>query len=223
MSLINQALRKAQRDRAPKKMPTSDEGADAPAAPVQTSPSHKKQQRITIILLTLVALLIGLVSGLSVVFFNNDTIQSPPVDLTQAAAPDEPDTHAATTPITQKQTPETHSTESADSTPSPIELIAELRKASELTKKAAAPEAASQAPTAKSAKKEIEDAIYNWLHEAKITAVRLSNSGNKMTIDGLVFSEGDTVNYQLGLKCVIIQQTRVLFIDRNGQKYVKLR
>ena len=52
--------------------------------------------------------------------------------------------------------------------------------------------------------------------------MRLADDGNsKVILNNDVYGIGDTVNYSLGLSILIIQEKRVLFVDRNDKKYVK--
>lgn len=215
MSLINQALRKAQRDRNPSRMPQPEASNSTPGfnAPAQSG----MKPELIIGLIALVAVLVGLVAGLSVVVLNKDSNTAAPVQLTTAPAP------ATSAPVTTAiaQTQSVPAPTLALAKPSPSELIAELREASDAAQKAAAAATAQKAKEAAKAAAEPSEAIYKWLREAKIMAVRVSSSGNKIILNGQTYAQGDIVNYELGLRCVIIQEGRVLFMDRNDKKYMK--
>ena len=48
-----------------------------------------------------------------------------------------------------------------------------------------------------------------------------TGSRSKVILNNKAYSVGDTVNLRLGLKILIIQEKRLLFIDANGKKYMK--
>jgi uncharacterized membrane protein len=179
-------------------------------------------------LIALVALLIGLVAGLSIVLLNDKA--SPSAESTHmiaARAPTAPPPEQAialTDQITLAPILQLATVPAAATTPkpSPTALVAELREASEASQKAAAEAAAIKEEAAKKAAAAPSEAIYTWLKAAKITAVRLSESGNKMTLNGRTYTQGDTINYEMGIRCVIIQEKRILFMDQNDKKYMKM-
>lgn len=199
-------------------MPQSEAGNGTPAfaAPAQQG----MKPGLIIGLIALVAVLIGLVTGLSVVLLNQDDTAAAPVQLAATAAP-APTAPVAAAPLATAIPQVQSAPAPAIANPSPSELIAELREASEAAQKAAAEATAQKAAEATKAAAEPSEAIYQWLRESKIMAVRVSSSGNKIILNGQTYAQGDIVNYELGLRCVIIQEGRVLFMDRNDQKYMK--
>lgn len=107
-------------------------------------------------------------------------------------------------------------------------VVNELRKAREAAEAQAAAEAKAAAAAAKAAEEEAaraaaapSDAIIEWLGKAKVSAVRLSDTESKVILNGQTYTVGEFVNYKLGLKVLVIQEKRLLFVDKNGKKYMK--
>ncbi len=65
-----------------------------------------------------------------------------------------------------------------------------------------------------------DPAIIAWLAESTITGVRLGES-NRVVLNNRAFQVGETVNYELGIKVRVIQETRILFEDIHGNRYIK--
>jgi F0F1-type ATP synthase assembly protein I len=232
MSLINQALRKAQRDRTPNRM--AEPGADGGSTHAATGGSGMKPG-LVIGLVVVVALLLGLVAGLSIVLLK----VGEPAAVAQQASPS-PEKVAATEPAPAPSAPN----ETGATTPEPIEpqktsstetaalergskvpLVEELRKAREAAEAKAAAEAqaareAAEAAAAKAAAEPSQE-IIDWLSRAKITGVKLSSAESKVILNGEPYAVGEYVNYALGLKVMVVQEKRVLFVDDNGKKYLK--
>lgn len=231
MSLINQALHKAQRDRTPNRMPQP--GEQSPAAYASTAASGMSPT-LVIGLVIAVAVLIGLVAGLSVVIFKGDDA---PVTV---AAGNQATPELTTTPQSAPEpTAVTPSTTSISAAPEKVEVakveeaaapsvVEELRKAREEaeaqvaaeTKLAAEKAKAAEEAAARATAKPSED-IITWLGTAKISGVKLSETGSKVILNGKSYSVGQFANFKLGLKVLVIQESRVLFIDNNGKKYMK--
>lgn len=236
MSLINQALRKAQRDRTPDRM--SQPGEQSPIAYASTAASGMGPA-LVIGLVIAVAVLVGLVVGLSVVIFNNDDA---PTKIAQSQATRSP----GLAPATLKGTPEpvekalkviqptaTQKVEVAETgaTPAPS-VVDEVRKAREASEaqataeaklvaaKAAAEAKAAEEASARAAAKPSED-IIQWIGTAKVSGVKLSDKESKVILNGRAYSVGEYANFNLGLKVLIIQENRILFVDNNGKKYMK--
>lgn len=221
MSLINQALRKAQRDRTPNRMPQAGEQSQAAYA---SSVANGMSPMLVIGLVIAVALLVGLVVGLSIVIFKGDPtptrqgVASPVITTLQSAPLAEP-SRAVPAPIKAPHAapPATAPAEPAATT----SVVEELRKAREATEAEAAAQAkATAAAAAKAAAQPSED-IIEWLGSAKLSGVRISETESKVIVNGNAYAVGEYVNFKLGLKVLIIQETRVLFVDNNGKKYMK--
>jgi hypothetical protein len=221
MSLINQALRKAQQQRTPSRPATA---ADHASASPTNYRGNSNQSGLLIGLVAGIALLIGLVAGLTIVVLRKD-----PAPVTQQAAtlPAPVKQIAPATPVIQPLAPPTPAPTQPLEQGSPsvlndlrlARMAAEAKAAADATS-AKQVEAAKQLAATKAAAKPSQD-IIQWLGKSKISGVRLSTSGNKVILNNKAYSVGETVNLGLGLKVLIIQEKRILFIDPNGKKYLK--
>lgn len=221
MSLINQALRKAQRDRTPNSMPQADE--QSPAAYASTAASVMSPS-LAIGLVIAVAVLIGLVAGLSVVIFKGGdasrVIASHQALSSTDSAPQsmpKPVAQTTLTPVEQNfpaslETEQERAKIEDPPRPSVVDELREARKAAEVQ---AAEEAALRAAAIPS------EAIIAWLGIAKLSGVKLAGTESKVILNGKPYAVGESVNFKLGLKVMIIQEKRVLFIDNSGKKYMK--
>lgn len=228
MSLINQALRKAQRDRTPSRMGATTDDTSIPRVTHISATGMKPGLMIGLV--AGIALLLGLVAGLTIVVLKKEPA---PVQQTALLAQPTPTTAQtppapAAQPIQAISAPAPTQTIEPDS-PSVLEELRLARAAAE-AKAAADAEAAQkaeaaalatkQAAAAKAAAKPSQD-IINWLGQAKVTGVRLSDSVSKVILNNKAYAVGETVHFGLGLKVLIVQEARVLFIDANGKKYMK--
>lgn len=214
MSLINQALRKAQQDRSPKRMADPSE-PNIPGGHY-AAPSSGMQLGLIIAGIAVFALLIGLVVGLSVIIFQKQAPISDQAIATSDSAPRE-----------AVSKPETVITPSApkEIVPAPApeaSVLDQLRIAREEAEAEAAKEAAAKAEAERIAKLAPNEQIIDWLSRSKVTGVRLSTSGNsKAIINDEAYSVGEYVHYSMGLKLIVIQESRLLFEDANGKRYMK--
>jgi hypothetical protein len=234
MSLINQALRKAQQDRNPKRMTPSGEPSAGPAHQMSASSSGMKPG-ILIGLIAAVALLIGLVAGLTVVILK-DSPPAPAQPQTQALQALAPAPSVATAPAPPTITP-TQTAAVAPSIPSVIapqaaaptqasapsgnSVLDQLRVAREAAEAKAAEEAAIAAEAKRIAELDPNQDVIDWLSDAKVTGVRLSGDDSKAIINNKAYTKDELVHYSLGIKLVVIQETRLLFEDANGKRYMK--
>jgi len=231
MSLINQALHKAQRDRTPNRM--AQPGEQSPANYANSAASGMSPT-LVIGLVIAVAMLIGLVVGLSVVIFKGDsatpaqqaTVTQPTIPAQQALTQT-----ATTTPSAPVTAPASTTPTMAKASPEPS-VVEELRKARESAEAEATAQAQAAAEKATSAAKAADVAaaraaaqpsedIITWLGSAKLSGVKISNTESKVILNGKAYAVGQFVNFKLGLKVMVIQETRVLFVDNNGKKYMK--
>lgn len=237
MSLINQALHKAQRDRTPNRMAEPGSGEFSAATPASGS---GMKPGLVIGLVVAVALLLGLVAGLSVVLLKgNDAAplaqQTPPAAEDNAPAQENastpPSEPAATTsnnleliapPI---EPPTTSSALDREATTPVVEELRKAREAAEAKAEAEAAQAEAEAKAAEEAAAraaaEPNQEIIDWLSRAQITGVKISTTESKVILNGKSYAVGEFVNYNLGLKVMIIQEERILFVDANGKKYMK--
>lgn len=225
MSLINQALRKAQRNRTPNRMAepgSAESSAGAPASGSGMKPG------LVVGLAVAFALLLGLVAGLSVVLLKGNKAallaqQTPPAAEEKAPAQEHASTPHSEPAATTSNNLEPIAPPIGSSTTSPAlereaipAVVEELRKARE----AAEAKADAKAEAARAAA-EPNPEIIKWLSSAQITGVKLSTTESKVILNGKSYAVGEYVNYNLGLKVTIIQEERILFMDENGKKYMK--
>lgn len=226
MSLINQALRKAQQDRSPRN--SSESGPDQPGGGMPTASRKNVQMGVVIGLIALVVLLIGLVAGLSVVLLKGDSnepaaVASAGAETPAAPAPPPPQPTSETPPApsnpistTDKGSPEAPAPNEPTASETPPAPMDELRPARE------AAEAKIQADASAAAAAEAQmPAIVEWLSQSRINGVRISSTNSKIILNGEAYAEGEYVNFELGLKVIRIEETRVLFADDYGKKYKK--
>ncbi len=234
MSLINQALRKAQQDRSPKRMPEPGESAHASGVPATSQGIHPG---LIVGLIVAVALLVGIVVGLSIVLFRGDSdapeapqvaLEQPIVPARTALPPVEPlNPSGGEKPVSEQasSSPEPRQTlapadpgptvaAQAESAPG---IVEELRKAREAAEAKAEAEAAAAARAAA----EPKATIVEWLTQSRINGVKISDETSKVIMNGDAYAVGEYVNFGLGLKVLLVEEARVLFIDENGKKYMK--
>lgn len=213
MSLINQALRKAQHQRTPNRAATAADHAGG-------NPSHNHtvstgRSGLLIGLIAGIAVLIGLVAGLSIVMLQTDPASAAgqtvpePTAVTQTTQPE------ATEPLLWplKQSHPAAPPPTASNSQDILTALHHARDAVEA--KAAAVEQTI------SAAQPSQDVI-NWLTHATISGVRISKTNSKVILNNKTYSVGETVNFKLRLKVLIIQEKRALFIDHDGIKYFKV-
>ncbi len=180
------------------------------------------------------ALLVGLVAGLTVLLLKD---QEPATSSPDNEAPLVTEQKAAPAPVQASgSAPEAYAPRPlppvTESTPEPASggsstIVDQLRQAREDAESKAAAEAAAarkaeeEARRLAAAKEDANPSVIDWLSQAKVTGVRISESGSKVILNGKAYSVGETVNYRLGLKIMVVQETRLLFIDGNGVKYMK--
>jgi uncharacterized protein YneF (UPF0154 family) len=242
MSLINQALHKAQRDRKPNRMPEQGEPSTTAYA---NNTASGMSPAIVIGLIITVAVLIGLVIGLSITVFRDNSSATQQI----AANPTAPQTTAQQSTNSAEQTnPElshqniAYRTPIAESSSSSVpgpSLVQELRKAREdaeakaalateqalaaakaAEERAKAAAQAAELAAARAAAKPSQD-IIEWLGNATLSGVRISETSSKLILNGKAYSPGEYVNFSLGIKVMVIQENRVLFTDNMGKKYMK--
>jgi hypothetical protein len=214
MSLINQALRKAQRDRTPSRRPLG--GEQTPTA-YASSTARGMRPALVIGLVIAVAILVGLVAGLSVVIFKGDSTPLTRVAAAPAATPqsdpvaEPPSSAPAPAPLDVLPSPPAATRPAAPAaTPSDFEELRKARAATEA--EVAIPATAAAQPS--------ED-IIAWLGNAKLSGVRISDTESKVIVNGKAYAVGDYVHYKLGIKIMLIQERQVLFVDLEGKKYMK--
>ena len=104
-----------------------------------------------------------------------------------------------------------------------VSEVVDLPSISEPATESAEP--GTQLPTHKIIEKpaaEPNQEIIDWLTQSKVTGVRITQSSSKVILNNDAFMPGESVNMNLGLKVLEIEAERVILIDSNGVKYVKI-
>jgi len=230
MSLINQALKKAQRDRNPSQVGKAGDASSGGMARTRggggMSGAGGMNLKIVVGVVVAFAVLIGLVVGLTVVLLGGSkSAQEPAPALSEGLA------EAPSAPTDPVITPEPNVEPTASDAPAPAgtvdagagsSVVEELRRAREAVEAKAAAEAAARAARAEAAARpEPNQAVIEWLGAAKISGVRLAGDDSKVILNGKAYAPGEVVNYGLGLKVLVIQEERILFADAKGVKYMK--
>jgi hypothetical protein len=199
MSLINEALRKAQNQRAQ----STGLGSDT-KKPSLNHTGRPNRFGLMAGLGIFIVILIGLVAGLTVILLSKDKSQT-----VQASAPVETVASASKTAVQPNRLePGTEpGTESgALDTVSPV------------------PENSEQLPETvekPAVTAELNQAIIDWLAQSNVTGVRITSSSSKVILNNDAFTPCDKVNMALDLEIFEIEAKRIIFIDSKGVKYVK--
>lgn len=177
---------------------------------------------LTLGLVAAFAVMLGLIAVLAVMLLKEEPIAEPAPAINTAQA--KPQASASAEPAATISAP-------LPPAESP-EVLAELQRAREAAEAeaarqrkaelaAAAAKKAAEEEAARKAAAQPDPKIIDWLSKVTISGVRLSGTESKVLLNDDAYSVGDTVNYSLGLKVYIIQDKRVLFIDKNDKKYLK--
>lgn len=238
MSLINQALRKAQHDRNPgSAQPETPQDGSAPehghtAGMHQPAPHQAPNTGLIISVAAGFALLIGLVIGLAFIVLQKNNSPQQLTTSNQQPATNNQQPQQPTTNNQQPQKPTTTNNQQLTTSqliPSQQDLLEELRIVRAAAEAKAAEEAATAQAEAK-AKKEADttitvathsQAIVDWLSEATFSGVRLSSKGNKVLINGKAYKVGEVIHYGLNIRVKVIEENRILITDPMGKTYMK--
>jgi uncharacterized iron-regulated membrane protein len=185
-------------------------------------------------LVVAVAVLLALVVGLSLVLLQGNEAppvaqQPPAATAPQPTATSQDSGQAATAqaaapqppiePLTPPASPPARTTPLEREATSPV--VEELRRARAAAEAKATAEAQAAATAAAKAAAQPSQEIIDWLARAKISGVKLSATESRVILNGKSYTVGEYVNFDLGLKVMIIQEKRVLFVDANDKKYLK--
>jgi hypothetical protein len=226
MSLINEALKKAQRARHP----PGEGGLVDPMATELSGGRPRVQPRSE--LRTWVLIGVGAVAGLAavvaivVVLMTRSPAPSPvtaalepaspaitpaPVVTEPTKAPD--DSAAPRISAVEQPAPEPLATISAlpSAAGTPIEPAVTL---SDAAPAASAPAAAPASPTHSAL-------VYEYIDRLRVTGIRASDTDPKVLMNDRVYRVGDLVNRSLGLRLSGIQSSQLTFTDESGAVYTK--
>ena len=213
MSLINQALKKAQNDRSSSPQAPSLSGSNT----ISTPAAEKGGPNLTPVLVAAFAVMLGLIAVLAVMLLKDEPAPLPELATQPSIQTPTPAAIPTPAPTTQESSPEVLAElqRAREAAEAEAERQREAELAAAAAQKAAAEEAARKAAAKPNPK------IIDWLSKVTISGVRLSGTESKVLLNQDAYGVGDTVNYNLGLKVYIIQEKRVLFIDQNDKKYLK--
>ncbi len=225
MSLINEALKKAQHQR-------TGGGMDAPPMPGGGSGGSRGPSGMptgTLVLLIAGAAVVVVISVVATVYFVNRP-SAPKV----AAAP------VVTAPVSAPVAPPTAPVASA---PSPVIIAPVIIKAPVpvVEKPVTPPPAVEQpapataavttppaapvpvpAPAAEpAAEGSLADRIATYVDKVRVTGIRTSETGSKVLMNDKVYRLNDLVDRKLGLRLVKIEADSLTFADATGATYVK--
>lgn len=251
MSLINQALKKVQKDRAGNsRFRHADLSAESP------DPSARKTPHPVLWIggALLLAIVVGISTGLTVLYWadGTGTGEASPSARTDDAAngKDGAETPPGGAEQTAEAGPESDAPAGGDANQSHRELPAfldqlhaaraNMENASESAGEGAEtagsgrasagenPDGATGAPDAGESPgkppdgPEADPAVIDWLSQARVSGVRLSpEKENRVLLNNRAYEPGEIVHSGLDIKVLVIQESRILFVDGNGKKYVK--
>jgi hypothetical protein len=217
MSLINEALKKAQHQR-------TGSALDAPPMPGGGSGGGRGNQGMpkgTLVLLIAGAAVVIVISVVATVYFINRT-PAPKIATVPATSPS---VATATAPAP-----------TAAAAPSPVIIAPVIIKAPApvvelpsapppvVEEPAPAPAATTAAPTPAPepvVEGSLADRIANFVDKVRVTGIRTSENGSKVLMNDRVYRLNDVVDRKLGLKLVKIAADSLTFADANGATYVK--
>lgn len=195
MSLINEALRKAQTQRT--QSPGLGSGTENQAIGYAPGPSRIG---LMIGLGMSIVILIGLVAGLTILLLSKSGPQI--VQEPATAEPAKPATETTAPASISESATETESVSKPSITPLPKQT----------------PETIEQPATAPP---EPSQEITDWIAQSTISGVRITTTSSKVILNNKAFVPDETVNMSLGLKILTIEPERIILIDSNGAEYVK--
>ncbi len=230
MSLINEALKKAQHQR-------TGSGLDAPPMPGGGSGGSRGPSGMptgTLVLLIAGAAVVVVISVVATVYFVN----RPSAPKVAATAP------VVTAPVSVPvSAPAAPTTSPIVSTSSPVIIAPVIIKAPVpvVEKPVTPPPAVEQpapataavtppppapvpipAPAAEpTAEGSLADRIANYVDKVRVTGIRTSETGSKVLMNDKVYRLNDLVDRKLGLRLVKIEADSLTFADATGATYVK--
>ncbi len=226
MSLINDALKKAQRQRGDSTPPEPAAPVAPMPGPISATPSRRAAQGAKPQLYLLGAgALLGLGLALGAVFLLREPAPAP------VAAKVEP--ASASAPATATVAPSTSPEKATSPTAAPLTVSAPAPAAAEpalitvSTRPAdptpAQPEAAASEtarPAAGPAPKPSLRMI-NAIEAYRIAGVRASGADSKVLMNDRVFRIGDTVDHELAIRITAVTANSISFVDDTGATYTR--
>lgn len=240
MSLINEALKKAQRQRSGEAPPLASMPSIGGESPAHIARGAKPSPLKNLLLpLGLAGAALAAVALTATLFFRSkpttqaspppqDRAQTPP---TARSAPTLPAPHAST-PDSAKSAPAPAATKPADnllvlpvaaapSTPAQPESVPIPASAKPL---AATPPASAIAESPKPPPPKLEPRAINFIESIRVAGIRASATDpkdSKVLMNDRVYRIGNTVEAELGLRLVEITANSLTFEDERGGRYTR--
>jgi hypothetical protein len=213
MSLINEALKKAQRQRTPDAgAPDLAASANAPSGPIVRRSRPMPAQ--TLLLIVAGAAVLIVFSAIGTVYLMNRTPEPKSVPVTILPPP----------PVAP----------APDTSPSPVIVAPSLDVASNAPAESSAPAAvelpaipltqpAPTAPTAEPAPAPApalpDPRIQTFVDAIRVAGIRSSGAESKVLMNDRVYRVGDTVDLALGIKLEAVAPDSLTFVDAHGASY----
>lgn len=227
MSLINEALKKAQHQRtgsASDAPPMPGGGGSAGVRGTQGMPKG------TLVLLIAGAAVVIVISVVATVYFVNRT-PAPKIAAAPAVTPSvvtAPAPAVAATPspvviapvVIKIPAPIVEAPSPAPATVEPPAPVAVATTPPAATPSPAPAPAATPAPEPV-VEGTLADRIANFVDKVRVTGIRTSENGSKVLMNDKVYRLNDVVDRKLGLRLVKIEPDNLTFADANGATYVK--
>ncbi len=232
MSIINDALKKAQKRHAQGQapLPPPVPGGGAPGGPVRRPGQPMPSQLF--VLFALGAIVLVALSVLATVYLLRRPAAAGPV-VAQAAAPAPVEKPAPPAVVKPARPPAPPVIAPAASAPTPLPPAPAAPSAPPPAIASAAPPAAV-APPATIAPPAVafsvpppldptkpDPKILAFVDALQVAGVRITSSGGKVLMNDRVYRENDTVDRLLGLRLKKIEEDTLIFVDERGVTYTK--
>jgi hypothetical protein len=219
MSLINDALKKAARQRAEEQGETAPMPGGGRRVSRQAGPMRKQ----TFVLIVAAAVALVVVSAvITGILMTGKPEAKPPV----AARPSPEATVPEATPRIVVQAPAIAVSLPAVAAPVAVAIPSPSPAPTSAPVPAQAPVAPAAEPTAAEAKASATaqshtDMVQGIVDAYHISGVRTAGSGSKALVDGHVYKLNDIVDRTIGLKLVKVDEDHLTFVDKAGNTFVK--
>jgi hypothetical protein len=213
MSLINDALKKAARQRAEDE---ADVGLLMPGSQRRASRQSEPMKTQTMIVIAVGALALAIVSAVV-----TGMMMSSKPDVKEAARPAAAPAPSAAPAAKVSVPPPTVAVTLAPKpvlpTPAPTSVVTATPAQAAAPQPAAAPVTQPEAAPAKGSAISIQNVVDGY----HVSGARAAGAESKALIDGHVYRLNDTVDRALGIRLTNVEEDRLTFSDRDGNTYTK--
>lgn len=213
MSLINEALKKAQRLRH-EEQPANTPASDTPP-PARVAKRGRPPRATTFVLLGAGALALVVVSVVVTVVLLNRPAPETVVASTPAPVAAEP---APASPPPVVQAPVIPAPEPA---PAPAEPVASAPAAGPITAVSEPTVAATPPPPPPREEPRPDERINAFVEAIRVAGIRSSGDDSRVLMNDRVYRVNDLVDRTLGLRLVKVEPSTLTFTDAQGVTYVK--